>query len=34
MNIPIKPDLVIMDGRISFISGGQTLLVDRGSTIW
>jgi uncharacterized protein (DUF362 family) len=22
MNIPIKPDLIIMDGRISFVSGG------------
>ena len=25
MNIPIKPDLVIMDGRISFVSGGPAI---------
>ena len=25
MNIPIKPDLIIMDGRISFISGGPAI---------
>ena len=25
MNIPVKPDLIIMDGRISFISGGPTI---------
>ena len=25
MNIPIKPDLIIMDGRISFVSGGPAI---------
>jgi uncharacterized protein (DUF362 family) len=25
MNIPIKPDLIIMDGRVSFISGGPAI---------
>jgi len=25
MNIPVKPDLVIMDGRISFVSGGPAI---------
>ncbi len=25
MNIPVKPDLIIMDGRISFISGGPAI---------
>ena len=25
MSIPIKPDLIIMDGRVSFISGGPTI---------
>jgi uncharacterized protein (DUF362 family) len=25
LNIPIKPDLIIMDGRISFASGGPTI---------
>jgi len=25
MNIPIKPDLIIMDGRISFVSGGPAV---------
>jgi uncharacterized protein (DUF362 family) len=25
MNIPVKPDLIIMDGRISFVSGGPAI---------
>jgi uncharacterized protein (DUF362 family) len=25
MNIPIKPDLIVMDGRISFVSGGPAI---------
>jgi len=25
MNIPVKPDLIIMDGRVSFISGGPAI---------
>ncbi len=25
MSIPVKPDLIIMDGRISFVSGGPTI---------
>jgi uncharacterized protein (DUF362 family) len=25
MSIPIKPDLIIMDGRISFVSGGPAI---------
>ncbi len=25
MNIPIKPDLILMDGRISFVSGGPAI---------
>jgi uncharacterized protein (DUF362 family) len=25
MNIPVKPDLIIMDGRISFVSGGPAV---------
>ena len=25
MNIPIKPDLIVMDGRISFVSGGPAV---------
>ena len=25
MNIPIKPDLIIMDGRVSFVSGGPAI---------
>jgi uncharacterized protein (DUF362 family) len=25
MNIPLKPDLVIMDGRVSFVSGGPAI---------
>ncbi|HSB07818.1 MAG TPA: DUF362 domain-containing protein [Thermodesulfobacteriota bacterium] len=25
MNIPLKPDLIIMDGRVSFISGGPAI---------
>jgi uncharacterized protein (DUF362 family) len=25
MNIPLKPDLIIMDGRISFVSGGPAI---------
>ena len=25
MNLPIKPDLIVMDGRISFISGGPAI---------
>jgi uncharacterized protein (DUF362 family) len=25
MNIPVKPDLIIMDGRISFVSGGPAM---------
>ncbi|MCJ7495331.1 MAG: DUF362 domain-containing protein, partial [Deltaproteobacteria bacterium] len=25
MSIPIKPDLIIMDGRVSFVSGGPAI---------
>ena len=25
MNIPVKPDLILMDGRISFVSGGPAI---------
>jgi uncharacterized protein (DUF362 family) len=25
MNVPVKPDLIIMDGRISFVSGGPAI---------
>jgi uncharacterized protein (DUF362 family) len=25
MNIPVKPDLIVMDGRISFVSGGPAI---------
>lgn len=25
MNIPVKPDLIIMDGRVSFVSGGPAI---------